>query len=154
MFKSLYKETEGFRLGSILTPLCMIGEVVMEMIIPKLMSSIIDDGVTAGNLSHIYRIGGWMIVAAAFGLLFGVLALRRKHQRRRFLLLFPLCLQHRQKLPEYKRKCYKYCRKHNSGNCKCDSYIRSEYRIKPSYNRIKPAEPPECHKKRKSNDNG
>mgnify|MGYP000594952129 CR=1 FL=1 len=74
MFKSLYKETEGFRLVSILTPLCMIGEVVMEMIIPKLMSSIIDDGVTAGNLSHIYRIGGWMIVAAAFGLLFGVLA--------------------------------------------------------------------------------
>ena len=72
MFKSLYKETEGFRLVSILTPLCMIGEVVMEMIIPKLMSSIIDDGVTAGNLSHIYRIGGWMIVAAAFGLLFGV----------------------------------------------------------------------------------
>jgi len=73
MFKSLYKETEGFRLVSILTPLCMIGEVVMEMIIPKLMSSIIDDGVTASNLSHIYRIGGWMIVAAAFGLLFGVL---------------------------------------------------------------------------------
>ena len=73
MFKSLYKETEGFRLVSVLTPLCMIGEVVMEMIIPKLMSSIIDDGVTAGNLSHIYRIGGWMIVAAAFGLLFGVL---------------------------------------------------------------------------------
>ena len=73
MFKSLYKETEGFRLVSILTPLCMIGEVVMEMIIPKLMSSIIDDGVTAGNLSHIYRIGGWMVVAAAFGLLFGVL---------------------------------------------------------------------------------
>ena len=75
MFKSLYKETEGFRLVSILTPLCMIGEVVMEMIIPKLMSSIIDDGVTAGNLSHIYRIGGWMIVAAAFGLLFGVLVM-------------------------------------------------------------------------------
>ena len=73
MFKTLYKETEGFRLVSILTPLCMIGEVVMEMVIPKLMSSIIDDGVTAGNLSHIYRIGGWMIVAAAFGLLFGVL---------------------------------------------------------------------------------
>ena len=73
MFKTLYKDTVGFRLVSILTPLCMIGEVVMDMIIPKLMSSIIDDGVTAGNLSHIYRIGGWMIVAAAFGLLFGVL---------------------------------------------------------------------------------
>ena len=45
----------------------------MEMILPKLMSTIIDDGVTAGNLSVIYRVGGWMIVAAAVGLFFGVM---------------------------------------------------------------------------------
>ena len=51
----------------------MIGEVIMEMILPKLMSTIIDDGVTAGNLSVIYRVGGWMIVAAAVGLFFGVM---------------------------------------------------------------------------------
>ena len=72
MFKTLYKETEGFRLVSLLTPICMIGEVTMEMVIPKLMSSIIDDGVTAGNLEHIYRVGGWMIVAAIVGLFFGI----------------------------------------------------------------------------------
>ena len=72
MLKTLYKQTEGFRLVSILTPVCMIGEVIMEMIIPRLMASIIDDGVTAGNLSHIYRIGGWMIVAAIVGLCFGI----------------------------------------------------------------------------------
>ena len=51
----------------------MIGEVIMEMIIPRLMSSIIDDGVTAGNLGHIYRIGGIMVVAAAVGLFFGIM---------------------------------------------------------------------------------
>ena len=51
----------------------MIGEVIMEMILPRLMSTIIDDGVTAGNLSVIYRVGGWMIVAAAVGLFFGVM---------------------------------------------------------------------------------
>ena len=45
----------------------------MEMIIPRLMSSIIDDGVTAGNLGHIYRIGGIMVVAAAVGLFFGIM---------------------------------------------------------------------------------
>ena len=45
----------------------------MEMIIPRLMSSIIDDGVTAGNLGHIYRIGSIMVVAAAVGLFFGIM---------------------------------------------------------------------------------
>ena len=73
MLKTLYKETEGFRLVSILTPVMMIGEVIMEMIIPRLMSSIIDDGVTAGNLGHIYRIGAIMVVAAAVGLFFGIM---------------------------------------------------------------------------------
>ena len=73
MLKTLYKETEGFRLVSILTPVMMIGEVIMEMIIPRLMSSIIDDGVTAGNLGLIYRIGGIMVVAAAVGLFFGIM---------------------------------------------------------------------------------
>ena len=29
MLKTLYKQTEGFRLVSILTPGCMIGEVIM-----------------------------------------------------------------------------------------------------------------------------
>ncbi|MBM6715233.1 ABC transporter ATP-binding protein [Gemmiger formicilis] len=73
MFKTLYKEIDGFKLVSLLTPVCMIGEVVMEMIVPRLMASIIDDGVTAGNMQHIYRVGGWMIVAAIIGLVFGVL---------------------------------------------------------------------------------
>ena len=72
MLKTLYKQTKGVRLVSVLTPLCMIGEVVMEMILPRLMSSIIDDGVTAGNMQHIYTVGGWMIVAAIIGLVFGV----------------------------------------------------------------------------------
>ena len=73
MLNTLAKETKGVRLVSILTPVCMIGEVIMEMILPRLMSTIIDDGVTAGNLSVIYRVGGWMIVATAVGLFFGVM---------------------------------------------------------------------------------
>ncbi len=73
MLNTLCKQTKGFRLVSILTPLMMIGEVVMEMVIPRLMASIIDDGVTAGNMAHIYRIGAYMVVAAALGLFFGVM---------------------------------------------------------------------------------
>ena len=73
MLNTLYKETRGFRLVSLLTPVFMIGEVVMEMIIPRLMASIIDEGVTAGDLGHIYRTGGWMIGVAVAGLFCGIM---------------------------------------------------------------------------------
>ena len=73
MLKTLGRETKGFRLVSIPTPIFMICEVIMEMIIPKLMASIIDDGVTPGNMQVIYIVGAQMIVAALFGLLFGIL---------------------------------------------------------------------------------
>lgn len=73
MFKTLGCETKGFRLVSILTPICMIGEVIMEMIIPKLMATIVDDGVTAGNMDVIYSVGAKMLVAALIGLFVGIL---------------------------------------------------------------------------------
>lgn len=50
----------------------MILEVMMETLIPFLMASIIDNGVNTGNISHIYRTGGLMIVAASIGLLAGM----------------------------------------------------------------------------------
>ena len=73
MFKTLGRETKGFRMVSILTPICMIGEVIMEMIIPKLMAIIVDDGVTAGNMDVIYSVGAKMLVAALIGLFVGIL---------------------------------------------------------------------------------
>ena len=73
MFKTLGRETKGFRLVSILTPICMIGEVIMEMIIPRLMATIVDDGVTAGNMEVIYSVGAKMLLAALIGLLGGIL---------------------------------------------------------------------------------
>ena len=68
MLKTLGRETKGFRLVSVLTPIFMIAEVIMEMIIPKLMASIIDNGVTPGNMQVIYTVGAQMVVAALFGL--------------------------------------------------------------------------------------
>lgn len=73
MFKTLGRETKGIRLVSILTPICMIGEVIMEMIIPKLMATIVDDGVSAGNMDVIYSVGAKMLLAALIGLLVGIL---------------------------------------------------------------------------------
>lgn len=73
MLKTLLKQVKEFKADSIKTPLCMVLEVAMEMLIPLLMASIIDDGVNAGNMQHIYKIGVLMIVVALIGLLAGLM---------------------------------------------------------------------------------
>ena len=73
MLKTLGKQLYGFRKDSILTPCFMILEVAMEMIIPLMMASIIDNGVEAGDINHIYKMGVCMIIAAAFGLYAGLM---------------------------------------------------------------------------------
>lgn len=72
MVRTLLKEVKEYKFVSIITPLFMILEVLMEMLIPFLMASIIDDGVKAGNIQHIYKVGGIMIVAAVVGLFAGM----------------------------------------------------------------------------------
>lgn len=73
MLRTILKEVKEYRRASIATPCFMILEVLMETMIPFLMSSIIDDGVSVGNLGHIYRVGGLMIVVAILGLFAGML---------------------------------------------------------------------------------
>ena len=72
MLKVLGAQIKEFKKDSIITPICMIFEVIMEMIIPLLMASIIDEGVNAGNMNHIIKVGGVMIVVAILGLLAGL----------------------------------------------------------------------------------
>ena len=71
--KDLGAQVKEFKTASILTPIFMILEVIMETVIPLLMSSIIDDGVEAGNMQHIYQVGALMVVAAAIGLFSGMM---------------------------------------------------------------------------------
>ncbi len=73
MIRTILSEVKEYKKASIITPLFMIMEVIMEMIIPYLMASIIDNGVNAGNLQHIYKVGVVMIVAAVFGLFAGIM---------------------------------------------------------------------------------
>ncbi len=73
MIKTLAAHIKEYKAASIATPIFMILEVIMETAIPVLMASIIDKGVEAGNMKHIYAVGAMMVVVAALGLLFGVL---------------------------------------------------------------------------------
>ena len=73
MLKVLGAQIKEFKKDSIMTPVFMILEVIMEMIIPLLMASIIDDGVNAGNMNHIYKVGACMVVVAIIGLWAGMM---------------------------------------------------------------------------------
>lgn len=77
MLKTLSKHLYGFRKDSIMTPMFMILEVIMEMIIPLMMAAIIDKGINgnngAGDMNFILGMGAMMIVAAGLGLFTGVM---------------------------------------------------------------------------------
>lgn len=60
MIKTLASQIKEFKKDSFMTPVFMILEVIMEMIIPLLMGSIIDDGVEKGNINHIYAVGAYL----------------------------------------------------------------------------------------------
>ena len=72
MIRTLLKEVKEYKAASIATPIFMILEVLFETLIPFLMASIIDKGVNTGDIHHIYKVGGIMIVAAFLGLLAGM----------------------------------------------------------------------------------
>ena len=71
--KRVMREIGEFRTPSVLTPIMMIGEVVVETLIPLLMASIIDNGINKGDMKHILLVGGGMLILALTGLFFGVM---------------------------------------------------------------------------------
>ena len=73
MIKTLGKHIKEFKKASILTPVFMILEVFFEILIPYLMASIIDDGVSKGDMKHIIAIGALMLLLALGGLTTGLL---------------------------------------------------------------------------------
>lgn len=73
MLRTLGAQIKEFKRDSFLTPVFMICEVIMETIIPLMMASIIDQGVDAEDIGHIYKMGALMVVAALMSLSFGIL---------------------------------------------------------------------------------
>ena len=73
MIKKLMKSIREYKRESILTPVIVILEVFMEILIPFLMATLIDH-IENGNMDYIVRIGIVLIICAALALLFGGLA--------------------------------------------------------------------------------
>ena len=73
MVKTILGQVKEFKKDSLVTPACMVLEVIMEMLIPLLMGAIIDNGVEKGDMAYIYKTGAVMMALALFGLLAGML---------------------------------------------------------------------------------
>ncbi len=73
MLKTLGKHIKEFKTASILTPICMIFEVIFDMIIPLLMGKIVSNGIEKGDMDYIVKTGIAMIVLALLGLASGIL---------------------------------------------------------------------------------
>ncbi|HIU51886.1 MAG TPA: ABC transporter ATP-binding protein [Candidatus Merdicola faecigallinarum] len=74
MFRKLASYVKEYKKSTILTPIFVILEVVMEVIIPLLMAKIIDVGIQNGDVHYILEIGGLLIVCAILSLTFGMLS--------------------------------------------------------------------------------
>ncbi len=76
MLKKIAAEVKEYKKASILTPACMILEVIFETIIPLLMTKIIDDGVGEAtgvtNMPIVYTYGAIMIALAVLALISGL----------------------------------------------------------------------------------
>jgi len=74
MIRKLARSIREYWKATLLTPLFVCFEVVLEVIIPLLMANLIDYGIDAGNMNYVGKMGGALLVAAFFSLTFGVLA--------------------------------------------------------------------------------
>ena len=74
MNRKLFKSIREYRRESILAPVFVILEVLMEVLIPLQMAKIIDVGIAQGNLPYIVRMGVILVAMAMIALFFGAMA--------------------------------------------------------------------------------
>ena len=76
MIKTILGRVGRYKTAALLTPVWTTAEVIMGVLIPYVTASLIDKGISAGNMPEVYRYGGLMLLMAFFSTLFGILAAR------------------------------------------------------------------------------
>ncbi len=77
MLSKLFKYIRGYEKAAILAPLLVIVEVVCELILPKLMSGVIDTGIEGdGGFSYILKVGAVMLGLAVCSMLAGAASVK------------------------------------------------------------------------------
>lgn len=72
MIKKLARCTRGYRIYTLLSPLFMVGEAVLEVMIPFYLADIVDFGIEAGNMDVIRNVGLRLIFFAFCSLVCGL----------------------------------------------------------------------------------
>ena len=72
MIKTLAKSIREYKWAAVLSPLCMVGEVYMETKIPRVLSKIVDLGVTPGDMRAVVLNGLVLVLFSILSLCFGV----------------------------------------------------------------------------------
>ena len=76
MYKTIFSNIGKYKKQAILSPVTIIGEVLMEVLIPMVMALIIDNGVKKGDIGYVAKMGGLMVLMSVCSLCFGALAAR------------------------------------------------------------------------------
>ena len=74
MIKTLAKSIREYKIASVITPIFIVCEVILEVLIPYLMASLIDNGVDKGDMDYIWKMGLVLALVALISLLFAGLA--------------------------------------------------------------------------------
>ena len=74
MMKQLMGYIQQYRKYFILAPLLVVGESLAELVLPRLMSLIVDEGVAKNDVPYMFMIGGIMVLVAALGIVDGIFA--------------------------------------------------------------------------------
>ena len=72
MVRRLLRCVREYKLPALLSPVCMVGEVAMEVLIPQVMAQLIDNGIKTGNMTYVVQQGLLLMACALASLTFGV----------------------------------------------------------------------------------
>ena len=72
MIKALIKSVREYKWTALGSPICMIGEVTMEIFIPLILAELLRQGIEPGNMAMVWKYGGLLALSALCSLTFGV----------------------------------------------------------------------------------
>jgi len=74
MLKTLLKQVKLYKTASLLTPVFIMLEVVLDVLIPFVTAKLIDYGISAGHMPSVYKYGAIMLVMAFLSMIAAIMA--------------------------------------------------------------------------------
>ncbi len=74
MIKKLTAQIGEYKKDTLMSPVSVTFEVILEVLLPVLMASVIDHGVEAGDMNYVIKMGAVMLVVAMLSLLAGTMS--------------------------------------------------------------------------------